>query len=239
MADTKLRQACCFALSKLPMVTSPTIVVTLLNNELKSKNWHIREDVTNFIIYCLLKYNTASFNYHALFATFVDGAGDIRNKVKNSALEALVVLRHRQGTEIFQAQLNAAKAALHPDTFRQICERLAQQKMCILDNSMEGYVIYPSKQQIVEIAPVPTLIVTQEPAPEEDEPAQQEETPQIVPRRAKSAKDKIPWQVPAPKAAPSALKTSRIQSAPRRIESTRTCMNCICYSLFYSSCKFG
>lgn len=80
-------------MSKLVTVVSPVAVVDKLIQTLNNDTVYAREEIINFIIYCLLTYKDLQFNYSTMVNTLTKCISDSRLRVQFVTVEAFAVIR--------------------------------------------------------------------------------------------------------------------------------------------------
>jgi len=113
-------------------------LISILIGYLPHESWNIKEEMINFVIYCLLKHGHSAYDYGEIINTLTKTLKDPKLRVKFVSVEALAVIHSIIGTRIMpyleQFKQNDAK------TYKLLQERFKQSTLPMLSRSTKGVV---------------------------------------------------------------------------------------------------
>jgi hypothetical protein len=195
-------------------------------NVLSSQNWHAKEEMINFVIYCLLSHPDELYDYHQMMKCLKETINDARLRIKFVTVEAIAVIHSNIGSDIFP--LIESLKSVNNDHYQLLIERFQQQTLPTIDyssssSSDQGLINHKllsiqqqSKTPTASNRTTPTpIIITSTPDVIESMNTSRRSSAAIVSRgNIHSATilkpNKIPWDLPTPKTSISA----RVNSAP-------------------------
>ncbi len=115
--------------------------------DIRGYTWNIKEEVINFVIYCLLFKPKEHYDFRHIVTILLDSIQDIRLRVKFVAIEALAVIHHIIGKHGLEDLLSQVRSS-EEETYQLISERLHQSQLPKISTLNEGIVEHALLQKL-------------------------------------------------------------------------------------------